>query len=189
MYWRPCLTGWHEIKFRYKKLKRYCQIWLQEAGQTFVRRQAVISNNCLTSEIIASSEMPQPAPFRNRLWNRDTQYCSYQPTQRPHNSTVLSAAYMRKWIESAFVEIMACHLFGAKPLSKVILAMAITGGPHGVDRCSYCNKVGGYRSLYLILISCYWQGSRDISRNIVDIPNDITWPTIEERNAFWTKTC
>ena len=29
-----------------------------------------------------------------------------------------SAAYMRQWIGSALVQIMACRLFGAKPLSK-----------------------------------------------------------------------
>ena len=30
----------------------------------------------------------------------------------------LSASYMRQWIGSALVQIMACRLFGAKPLSK-----------------------------------------------------------------------
>ena len=29
-----------------------------------------------------------------------------------------SAAYMRRWIGSALVQVMACRLFGAKPLSK-----------------------------------------------------------------------
>ena len=32
-----------------------------------------------------------------------------------------SAAYMRHWIGSALVQIMACRLFGAKPLSKPML--------------------------------------------------------------------
>ena len=32
-----------------------------------------------------------------------------------------SAAYMRQWIGSALVQIMACRLVGAKPLSKPIL--------------------------------------------------------------------
>ena len=32
-----------------------------------------------------------------------------------------SAAYMRQWMESALVQIMACCLFGAKPLSKPML--------------------------------------------------------------------
>ena len=34
------------------------------------------------------------------------------------NSCLPSAAYMRHRIESAFVQIMACRLFGAKPLFK-----------------------------------------------------------------------
>ena len=37
------------------------------------------------------------------------------------NSSPPSAAYMRQWIGSALVQIMACHLFGAKPLSKPML--------------------------------------------------------------------
>ena len=37
------------------------------------------------------------------------------------NSSPLSAAYMRQWIGSAFVQIMACCLFGTKPLSKAML--------------------------------------------------------------------
>ena len=36
------------------------------------------------------------------------------------NSSLPSAAYMRQWIGSALVQIMACRLFGAKPLSKPI---------------------------------------------------------------------
>ena len=32
-----------------------------------------------------------------------------------------SAAYMRQWIGSALVQIKACRLFGAKPLSKAVL--------------------------------------------------------------------
>ena len=47
--------------------------------------------------------------------------------QRAHlndclDSSPLSAAYMRQWFWSAYVQIMACHIFGAKPLSKPMLA-------------------------------------------------------------------
>ena len=38
------------------------------------------------------------------------------------NSCPPSAAYMCQRITSALVQIMACHLFGAKPLSKPMLA-------------------------------------------------------------------
>ena len=37
------------------------------------------------------------------------------------NSSPPSAAYMRQWIRPALVQIMACCLFGAKPLSKLML--------------------------------------------------------------------
>ena len=37
------------------------------------------------------------------------------------NSSLPSAAYMRQWIESILVQIMACRLFGAKPLFKPML--------------------------------------------------------------------
>ena len=37
------------------------------------------------------------------------------------NSSPPSAAYMRQWIGSALVQIMAWRLFGAKPLSKPML--------------------------------------------------------------------
>ena len=37
------------------------------------------------------------------------------------NSILTSAAYMRQWIMWASVKIMACRLFGTKPLSKPIL--------------------------------------------------------------------
>ena len=37
------------------------------------------------------------------------------------NSSPPSAAYMRQRIGSAMVQIMACRLFGAKPLSKLVL--------------------------------------------------------------------
>ena len=41
---------------------------------------------------------------------------SPHPTQP--NPTHPRAAYMRQWSESTLVQIMACRLFGAKPLSK-----------------------------------------------------------------------
>ena len=37
------------------------------------------------------------------------------------NSSPPSAAYMHQWIGSALVQLMACRLFGAKPLSKQML--------------------------------------------------------------------
>ena len=42
-------------------------------------------------------------------------------------SSPLSAAYMRQWIGSALVQIMACRLFGAQPLSKQMLNVISIG--------------------------------------------------------------
>ena len=37
------------------------------------------------------------------------------------NSSPPSASYMRQWIGSVLVQIMACRIFGANPLSKLML--------------------------------------------------------------------
>ena len=37
------------------------------------------------------------------------------------NSSCSSAAYMRRWTRSSLVQIIACRLFGAKPLTKPML--------------------------------------------------------------------
>ena len=39
-------------------------------------------------------------------------------TSMAMNSSPPSATYMRRWIGSAFIQIMTCRLFGAKPLSS-----------------------------------------------------------------------
>ena len=48
--------------------------------------------------------------MNKRFWRS---YCA--------NSSPPSVAYMRQLIGSALVQIMACRLFGAKPLSKPML--------------------------------------------------------------------
>ena len=49
--------------------------------------------------------------------NDPTFYCEISSI----NSSPPSVAYMRQWIELATVQVMACRLFGAKPLSKPVL--------------------------------------------------------------------
>ena len=48
------------------------------------------------------------------------------------NSSPLSATYMCQWIGSALVQIMACRLFSAKPLSKPMLGYC-QFGPLGTN--------------------------------------------------------
>ena len=46
----------------------------------------------------------------------------YTTLENQHNNpSSQSAAYMRQWIGSALIQIMACSLFGTKPLSKQVL--------------------------------------------------------------------
>ena len=45
----------------------------------------------------------------------------YMNTLRPGD------VYIHQWARSAFVQVMACHLFGTKPLSGPMLAHHLTG--------------------------------------------------------------
>ena len=57
--------------------------------------------------------------MRNISAHVDTQICCY--ISGVFNLIPPTAAYMRQWIGSALVQIMACRLFGAKPLSETML--------------------------------------------------------------------
>ena len=57
------------------------------------------------------------------------------------NSSPPSAAYMRQWTGSSLVQVMACRLFGAAPLSEPILAY-----------CQLDSSLGTYFSEILIRI-------------------------------------
>ena len=65
-----------------------------------------------------------PAPYQ-QFRNDWKIYCYIFPKNKliitRVNSSPPSAAYMRHWTGSALVQIMACRLFGAKPLSKPML--------------------------------------------------------------------
>ena len=54
-------------------------------------------------------------------WHHPSDKPLYEPTLR-FNSSSPSAAYMRQWTVSTLVQIMACRLFGAKPLPEPMLA-------------------------------------------------------------------
>ena len=58
-----------------------------------------------------AGEKPFSEPMLTKMFSLGTQLTHLPP----------SAAYMYKWIRSALVQIMACHLFGAKSLSKPML--------------------------------------------------------------------
>ena len=65
----------------------------------------------------------------NSTWSVTDEVMSNKISQdlEPFNSSPPSAAYMRRWIVSALVMIITCHLFGAKPFSKPILGCCQLG--------------------------------------------------------------
>ena len=55
----------------------------------------------------------------NTFWN--TWHSVLSSPFSPHPTHTPSTAYMRRWIGTALVQIMACRLFGTKPSSKPML--------------------------------------------------------------------
>ena len=70
-----------------------------------------------------SSEISQPSITKVSIKSTSIKFHSNLPgaNELSINSSPPSAAYTRQWIGSALVQIMACRLFGAKPLSEPML--------------------------------------------------------------------
>ena len=74
------------------------------------------------------------------------------------SSSPLSAAYMRQWIGSALVQIMACCLFGAKPLSKPICWVIVNWTPGDKLQCNFDKKIQNFAftKMHLKMSSAKW---------------------------------
>ena len=78
-------------------------------------------------------QLPEHRPLRgsNQVWHfrdvgslpriLDGQWNTMRHCTLSGDSSPPSATYMHQWTESALVQIMVCHLFGAKPLSQPVL--------------------------------------------------------------------
>ena len=68
------------------------------------------------------------------------------------NSSTYGAAYMRPWIWSVLLPVMACRLFGAKPLPEAI-------GPLGTNSNAIWIKIQNFsfRNIHLEMSSLRWQ--------------------------------
>ena len=73
------------------------------------------SNFTFQSMFICFSAKKSSVHITGLLYGKFTSLCTV------FNSSPRSAAYMRQPIGSALVQITACRLFGAKPLSKPML--------------------------------------------------------------------
>ena len=80
------------------------------------------------------------------------------PSSHWVNSCPPSAAYMHQWIGSALVKIMACRLFGAKPLSKPVLGL-FSIRPLGTNFSEISNKIQkfSFKKMHLKMLSAKWQ--------------------------------
>ena len=83
-------------------------------GSPPVRRRAILPEPMLTYRSLDHQET-------NAFENVICQIASVLSKSQCVNSSPRCDAYMRQWIGSALVQIMAYSLFGAKPLSKPIL--------------------------------------------------------------------
>ena len=75
------------------------------------------------------------------------------------NSSPPSAAYMRLWIRSALVQIMACHLFGAKPLSKPGSAGLLWIEPIGTNFSEILIKIQNFSfiKMHMKMLAAKWR--------------------------------
>ena len=77
---------------------------------------------CLMIYIYRQTSNIRPTKYQNLNISRLVlQLSLHNPLKPGVKSSPLGVAYMRHWIGSALLQIMACRLFGTKPLSKPML--------------------------------------------------------------------
>ena len=86
------------------------------------------------------------------------------------NSSPVGIEYKRQWIESAMVQIMACHLFGAKALSKLML------GYCQLDPCEY-NSVK-FQSKYETFYSRKSSWKYHLRNGSHFVPEEMSWSLV-----------
>ena len=89
-----------------------CVQWLEKWSHIFKRNLLLIVSKLAWAQVMAWCLMA-PSHYLNQCWsNLWLQWVNSPPP---------STAYIRQWIGSALVQIMACRLFGTEPLSKPML--------------------------------------------------------------------
>ena len=86
--------------------------------QNFIHENASENIVCERAAILSR---PQCVNWRNTFQNPVYKMLAFLSQLQYPNSSPPSVAYMRQWISSALVQIMASRLFGAKPLSEPVL--------------------------------------------------------------------
>ena len=84
-------------------------------------------------------------------------FCHQFGTKTFCYSSPFSAAYMHQWIWSAFVQIMACRLFDAKPLAKPMLGYCQLD-PMKETSVKFLSKYKSFHLQRCIWKYCLWNG-------------------------------
>ena len=97
-----------------------------------------------------------PSHYLNQCWRVTGQF---NPQEWNQLNSSLPAAYIRQWTGSALVQIMACRLFGAKPLSKPINTVLLSIGPLGTNFSEILIKIQNvsFTKIHLKMPSAKWR--------------------------------
>ena len=116
---RPRQNGWHFADDTFKRIFLNENVIISiKMSLKFVPNGPI--NNIPALVQIMAWHRPGDKPLSEAMMvNLQRHICVTRPQWV--NSSPPSAAYMRQWIGSALVQIMACRLFGAKPLPEPIL--------------------------------------------------------------------
>ena len=114
----------HDLQTVYDQLRRFimwkslCKPAISVTSQQIVILAYVIAQRCITyihgsNQIISNTIAKFVYVCQNEI---------HIFLQHNFNSSPPSAAYMRQWTRPSLVQVMACRLFGVKPLPEPILA-------------------------------------------------------------------
>ena len=115
------MSGWvSELLSRLQCFTKFMSVYYKSQVH-FTRMSHVLQGYLIvTGTIIQSSQCPCEA-WSHAEDGHGPQHIIHKTTITTDNSSPPSATYMHQWIGSALVQIMACRLFSAKPLSKPVL--------------------------------------------------------------------
>ena len=131
----PSRSLWRHCNVLWRSHSSLTENWVMIITMTSHERHVVRDSNSTICSTAWALKIRRGVPFEVRngikqdlnkiidftqIWRVAT-FLPPETSGNHINSSPPSAAYLRQWIGSALVQIMACHLFGAKPLSKPLL--------------------------------------------------------------------
>ena len=105
----------HDISSAYHSLMQRCIVF------SFVLRNYMRYKTFMFPQTNLSPKKLRGLVMASYIWHSAKEGVPSYNTTSPADSSPPSAVWMHQWIGSALVQIMVCHLFSTKPLSKRIL--------------------------------------------------------------------